>query len=64
MEISFAATTMKSAEERHKARFNLTQDAIAEVEDVQQEDGAAKLLALQTKLQASTRRPPSSAVCR
>lgn len=53
MEVSFAATTMKSAEERHRARFGLTQDAIAEVEDVQQEEAAAKLLALQTKLQAS-----------
>jgi flagellar hook-associated protein 3 FlgL len=53
MEISFAATSMKTADERHRARLGLTQDAIAGAEDVQQEEAATKLLALQTKLQAS-----------
>jgi flagellar hook-associated protein 3 FlgL len=53
MDISFAATSMKTADERHRTKFALTQDVIAGVEDVPQEEAAAKLLALQTKLQAS-----------
>jgi flagellar hook-associated protein 3 FlgL len=53
MEISFAASTMKMADERHRTKAGFVQDVIASVEDVTQEEAASKLLSLQTKLQAS-----------
>jgi flagellar hook-associated protein 3 FlgL len=53
LEISLAATTMKSAEDRHRTKLGLVENTIAEVEDASQEETAAKLLSLQTKMQAS-----------
>jgi flagellar hook-associated protein 3 FlgL len=53
IEIGYAATTMKTADERHRTRAGFVQDVIADVEDVTQEEAASKLLSLQTKLQAS-----------
>jgi flagellar hook-associated protein 3 FlgL len=53
VEIAMASTTMKLADERHKVKANFTQTVIADVEDVNQEETAAKLLSLQTKMQAA-----------
>jgi flagellin-like hook-associated protein FlgL len=52
-ELGFAATTLKKVEDRHAQRLNLLATAIADVEDINTEETAAKLLAQQTKLQAS-----------
>lgn len=53
VEIAMAANTMKLADERHKVKLGFVQTVIAEVEDVNQEETAAKLLSLQTKMQAA-----------
>ncbi|MGL4242913.1 MAG: flagellin [Beijerinckiaceae bacterium] len=53
LEIGLAASTMQTADDRHRTRAGFVQDVIAGVEDVTQEEAAAKLLTLQTKLQAS-----------
>jgi flagellar hook-associated protein 3 FlgL len=53
LDIGLAAATMKAADDRHRTRVGFVQDVIASVEDVTPEEAAAKLLALQTKLQAS-----------
>jgi hypothetical protein len=53
VDVSLATTTMKLAEERHKVKANFVQTVIADVEDASQEEVAAKLLSLQTKMQAS-----------
>jgi flagellin-like hook-associated protein FlgL len=52
-ELGFAATTLKKVDDRHGQRLNLLATAIADVEDINTEETAAKLLAQQTKLQAS-----------
>jgi flagellar hook-associated protein 3 FlgL len=52
-EISIAASTMKTTDERHVTKKALVDDAISQVEDVSAEEAAAKLLSLQTKMQAS-----------
>jgi flagellar hook-associated protein 3 FlgL len=53
IEIAMSATTMKLADERHKTKLSFVETIISEVEDSNQEETAAKLLSLQTKLQAS-----------
>jgi flagellar hook-associated protein 3 FlgL len=53
IDIAMSATTMKLAGERHRTKINFVETAIAEVEDVNQEETAAKLLSLQTKMQAA-----------
>jgi flagellar hook-associated protein 3 FlgL len=53
VEIAMAAVTMKLADERHKTKLSFVETIISEVEDSNQEETAAKLLSLQTKLQAS-----------
>ncbi len=53
VDVSLATTTMKLADERHKVKANFVQTIISDVEDASQEETAAKLLALQTKMQAS-----------
>jgi flagellar hook-associated protein 3 FlgL len=53
IEIAMSATTMKMADERHKQKISFVQTAIADVEDVNQEETAARLLSLQTKMQAA-----------
>jgi flagellar hook-associated protein 3 FlgL len=52
-EIGFATATLKRADERHSQRLNLLANTISEVEDANTEETAAKLLAQQTRLQAS-----------
>lgn len=52
-ELGFAATTLRKADDRHVQRLNLLATAIADVEDINTEETAAKLLSQQTKLQAS-----------
>jgi flagellar hook-associated protein 3 FlgL len=53
IEIAMSATTMKLAGERHRTKINFVETAIADVEDVNQEETAARLLSLQTKMQAA-----------
>ncbi len=53
VEIAMSATTMKMANERHKTKISFVETAIADVEDINQEETAAKLLSLQTKMQAA-----------
>jgi flagellar hook-associated protein 3 FlgL len=53
IEIAMSATTMNMADERHKTKINFLQTAVSDVEDVNQEETAAKLLSLQTKMQAA-----------
>jgi flagellar hook-associated protein 3 FlgL len=53
IDIAMSATTMKMADERHKTKINFVETAIADVEDVNQEETAARLLSLQTKMQAA-----------
>jgi flagellar hook-associated protein 3 FlgL len=51
--IANATNAMKSAEERHKVRVNFFETIISDVEDANDEETAAKLLTLQTKMQAA-----------
>ncbi len=53
MEIALSATSMKLADERHRTKVGFVQSIISDVEDVNQEETAARLLSLQTKLQAA-----------
>jgi flagellin-like hook-associated protein FlgL len=52
-EIAMAANLMKSTGERHKAKTSFVTSVISDVEDVSNEETAAKLLSLQTKMQAA-----------
>jgi flagellar hook-associated protein 3 FlgL len=53
LEIGLAANLMKTADERHRTKLALVTDSISGIEDASQEETAAKLLTLQTKMQAS-----------
>jgi flagellar hook-associated protein 3 FlgL len=53
IEIAMSATTMKMAGERHRTKINFVETAISDVEDANQEETAARLLSLQTKMQAA-----------
>jgi flagellar hook-associated protein 3 FlgL len=53
VEIASAGSTLKQTEERHRAKLNFVETVIADVENSNQEETAAKLLSLQTKLQAA-----------
>jgi flagellar hook-associated protein 3 FlgL len=53
VEVAVSASTLKGAEERHKTRLGFVESIISDVEDSNQEETAAKLLSLQTKLQAA-----------
>ncbi|MGL5138048.1 MAG: flagellin, partial [Beijerinckiaceae bacterium] len=48
-----AANTMKLADERHRTRLGFVEGVIADVENINQEETAAKILSLQTKMQAA-----------
>ena len=48
-----SSVTMKMADERHKTKLNFVETIISDVEDSNQEETAAKLLSLQTKMQAA-----------
>ncbi len=52
-EVAMAASLMKSTGERHKAKTNFVSSVISDVEDASSEETAAKLLSLQTKMQAA-----------
>ncbi len=52
-EIAAAQVSMNAAKDRHKASINFLEAARAGVEDASQEEVAASLLALQTRLQAT-----------
>ncbi len=52
-EVAMAASLMKSTGERHKAKTQLVSSVISDVEDASNEETAAKLLSLQTKMQAA-----------
>lgn len=53
MEISIAQVSMKSAKDRHKVTANFYETARAGVEDASQEEVAATILTLKTRLEAS-----------
>lgn len=53
VEIAMAAVTMKMADERHKTKLSFVETVISDVEDSNQEETAARLLSLQTKMQAA-----------
>jgi len=53
VDIANAANTLKLADERHKTKANFVGSVIADVEDASEEETAAKLLSLQTKMQAA-----------
>ncbi len=53
IEIANAGASLKSAEDRHRTKLNFVETVIADVEDSNQEETAARLLSLQTKLQAA-----------
>ncbi len=53
LEIGLAANLMQTADERHRTKLALVTDTISGIEDASQEETAAKLLTLQTKMQAS-----------
>jgi flagellar hook-associated protein 3 FlgL len=53
MEIALSATSMKMADERHRTKVGFVQTVISDVEDANQEETAARLLSLQTKMQAA-----------
>lgn len=53
MELGVAAKTMSEAGERHKATQVMLQNELGEIEDTKTEEVVAKLLTLQTRLQAS-----------
>jgi flagellar hook-associated protein 3 FlgL len=52
-DVAMSMISIKLADERHKVKANFVQTVIADVEDANQEETATKLLALQTKMQAS-----------
>jgi len=52
-EIAMAGSLMKTTGERHKTKVNFVESVISNVEDSNQEETAAKLLSLQTKMQAA-----------
>jgi flagellar hook-associated protein 3 FlgL len=52
-EIGMAMATLKAADSRHTERINLLQTTIGDVETANTEETAAKLLSVQTRLQAS-----------
>ncbi len=52
-EIAMASGLMKTTGERHKAKTQFVTTVIADVEDASNEETAAKLLSLQTKMQAA-----------
>ncbi len=52
-EIALTTNQMKLADDRHKTKINMVQTVISDVEDANQEETAAKLLSLQTKMQAA-----------
>ncbi|MGY6644526.1 MAG: flagellin N-terminal helical domain-containing protein [Salinarimonas sp.] len=53
MELGVAASTMSEAAERHKATQVMVQNELGDIEDTNTEETVAKLLTLQTRLQAS-----------
>jgi len=53
VEIALTTNQMKLADDRHKVKINFVETIIADVEDANQEETAAKLLSLQTKMQAA-----------
>jgi flagellar hook-associated protein 3 FlgL len=53
VEIALSATTMKLADERHRTKVGFVENILGDVEDINQEETAARLLSLQTKLQAA-----------
>ncbi len=53
VEIAMSATTMKMADERHKTKLSFVETVLSDVEDINPEETAAKLLSLQTKMQAA-----------
>jgi flagellar hook-associated protein 3 FlgL len=53
MEVGLAQATMKRTDERHRTKLAFVEDSIAGVENVNKEEAAAKLLAMQTKMQAA-----------
>ncbi|MGL4728409.1 MAG: flagellin, partial [Bosea sp. (in: a-proteobacteria)] len=53
IELGMAQSAMKSAKERHNAATLYLETALSKVEDASQEEVAASILALQTRLQAS-----------
>lgn len=53
MELGVAAKTMSDTGERHKATQVMLKNELGEIEDTKTEDVVAKLLTLQTRLQAS-----------
>jgi flagellar hook-associated protein 3 FlgL len=53
IEFGNAAATINNAKERHTAKEGLLKDALSKVEDVNIEEVAASVLALQTRMQAS-----------
>jgi flagellar hook-associated protein 3 FlgL len=52
-ELATAVGTMKTAKERHQSMKALMQDVVGDVEQVNDEETAAAILSLQTRLQAS-----------
>ncbi len=52
-EIAMAANMMKTTSDRHKTKTQFVSSVIADVEDASNEETAAKLLSLQTKMQAA-----------
>ena len=52
-ELAFAQTTMKDAGERQSERKMMLEDLLQGIEQAPQEEVAAQILALQTRLQAS-----------
>jgi flagellar hook-associated protein 3 FlgL len=55
IEVGFAATSAKDASKRHAATEQMLRDVVDEVEGISQEEVAARILALQTSLEASFR---------
>jgi flagellar hook-associated protein 3 FlgL len=55
VELSIAATTFKAASERHKSTKLLYQDMLGQIETPKQQEVAAQILSLQTRLEASYR---------
>ncbi len=53
MELGVASKTMSEASERHKATQVMIQNELGEIEDTRTEEVVAKLLTLQTRMQAS-----------
>ncbi len=53
LEVGIAQATLKRADDRHKATKAFVEDVIGGVENVSKEEAAAKLLSMQTKMQAA-----------